>query len=148
MLRNLSICELQYLQKNCSFSPTMRDLNIKATRAVYALNNKIKLSKLPTKLALKLFNSLISPILLYGSEVWGPYANLDFVEWDKWKIEKVHIQIIKRIQGCNFSTRNIMSRGEVGRRPLLIDIIKKTILYMQDIQKRTHSLVSNEWEFE
>ena len=34
--------------KNCSFMPTVEDLSIKATRVVYALNSKIKLSKLPT----------------------------------------------------------------------------------------------------
>jgi hypothetical protein len=38
--------------KNCSFSATLEGLSIKANRAIYALNNKIKISKLPTKLAL------------------------------------------------------------------------------------------------
>ena len=56
--------------KNCSFSPTIEDLSLKANRAIFALNNKIKISKFPRRLAIKLFNSLIIPILLYGSEVW------------------------------------------------------------------------------
>ena len=68
--------------KNCSFLPNVKDLSIKATRVVYALNNKFKLSKLPTKLALKLLTTLISPVLLYGSEVWGPFIDLDFEGWD------------------------------------------------------------------
>ena len=124
------------------------DLSIKATRVVYALNNKNKLSKLPTKLALKLFNALISSILLCGSELWGPYANLDLVKWDKSKIEQVNIQFIKRILSCNVSTSNIMSRSEVGRRPLLVDIIKRTTLYIQGIQKRKVSLVYEAWRYE
>ena len=41
-----------------------------------------------------------------------------------------------------------MSRGEVGVRPLLIDIIKRTISFMQDIQKRKASLVFQAWKFE
>ena len=41
----------------CSFAPTLVDLSIKANRAIIALNNAIKLSTLPTKLALKLFYS-------------------------------------------------------------------------------------------
>ena len=134
--------------KNCSFLPTVEDLSIKATRVVYALNNKIKLSKLPTKLVLKLFTTLISPILLYGSEVWGPFIDLDFERWDNSKIEPVHIQFIKRILGCNFKTSNIMSRGELEVRPLLIDIIKMTISFMQDILKRKASLVFQAWKFE
>ena len=140
-LRSLSTWELQYLLTTVASPPTIMDLSIKATRVVYALNNKIKLSKLPTKLALKLFNTLISPILLYGSEVWGPYANLDLVKWDKSKIEQVHIQFIKRILGCN-----VMS--EVGQRPLLVDIIKRTTLYIQGIQKRKVSLVYEAWRYE
>ena len=132
-----NVKEFKYLgitisANNCSFSPTIMDLSIKATQVVYALNNKIKLSKLPTKPALKLFNTLISPILLYGSEVWSPYANLDLVKWDKSKIEQVHIQFKKRILGCNASTSNIMSRSEVGQRPLLVEIIKRTTLIYKE----------------
>ena len=133
---------------NCSFIPTVEDLSIKANRAVYALNNKIKLSRLPTRLALKLFNSLISPILLYGSEVWGPFIDQDLVSWDKNKIEQVHTQFIKRILGCNYKTSNITSRGEVGARPLLIEVIRRTISCMKDIQMRKDSLVYKAWEFE
>ena len=148
-----NVKEFKYLglkisAKNCSFLPIFRDLSIKATRVIYVLNNKIKLSMLPTKLALKLFNSLISPILLYGSEVWGPYANFDFADWDKSNIEQVHIQFIKRVLGCNFRTSNIMSRGEVGQRPLLTNIIRRTISYIQNIQKRKDSLVFKAWAFE
>ena len=149
-----NVKEFKYLgitisANNCSFSPTIMDLSIKATRVVYALNNKIKLSKLPTKLALTLFNTLISPILIYRSEVWGPYANLDLVKWDKSKIEQVHIQFIKRILGCNVGTSNIMmSRSEVGQRPLLVGIIKRTTLYIQGIQKRNVSIVYEAWRYE
>ena len=41
-----------------------------------------------------------------------------------------------------------MSRSECGRRPLLIDMIKRHILYIQDIQTRKKSLVTKAWEFE
>ena len=131
-----NVKEFKYLgftisAKNCSFSPTIIDLSTKATRIIYALNNKIKLSKLPTKLALRLFRTLISPVLTYGSEVWGPYSDFNFEEWEKSKIEQVHSQFIKRMLGCNINTSNIMSRAEVGERPLLIDIIKRTISYIK-----------------
>ena len=69
--------------------PTVEDLSIKATRVVYALNKKMKLSKLATKIALKLLTTLISPMLLYGSEVWGTFIDLDFEGWNKSKIEQV-----------------------------------------------------------
>ena len=86
--------------KNCSFIKTPVDLSIKAKRAIFALNNKIKLSLLPIRLALKIFMSQISPILLYGSEIWGPYLESEYPSWDKSETEKVFTQFLKRILGC------------------------------------------------
>ena len=57
---------------------------------------------------------MISPILLYGSEVWGAYeynSNQENLhKWDKSPIEAVHTQFLKRLLGFNRSTRNIKSR--------------------------------------
>ena len=134
--------------KNCSFLPTIENLSIRANRAIFALNNRIKLSKLPAKLAIKIFNSQIAPILLYGSEVWGPYLNYDFIEWDKTKIEQVHTQFLKRVLGCNVHTSNIMSRGEIGARPLLVDVIKRTLLYHSKIVERDSPITKEALQFE
>ena len=41
-----------------------------------------------------------------------------------------------------------MSRAEVGVRPLLIDIIKRTISYIKNIKTRTDSLVFEAYTFE
>ena len=57
----------------CNFKDTLSILSSKANRALLALNNSFKIKFLPLKAALKLFDSTITPILLYGSEVWGPY---------------------------------------------------------------------------
>ena len=92
--------------RNCTFSPTIDDLSIRANPAIFALNNKYKISKLPKKLAIKLFNSLIAPMLLYGSEVWGPYLDNDYLSWESSKIERVQTQFIKRLLGCNIQTNN------------------------------------------
>ena len=57
----------------CNFKDALSILSSKANRALLALNNRFKIKFLPIKAALKLFDSTITPILLYGSEVWGPY---------------------------------------------------------------------------
>ena len=67
--------------KNCNLSKTLDDLAIKAKRVIFVLNNRIKLSKL--RLALKMFNTQIYPIILYGAEVWGPYLNINFKKCEK-----------------------------------------------------------------
>ena len=134
--------------KNCSFLPTLDDLTIKAKRAIYALNSKIKLTRFPIKLALKLFDTLIKPILLYGAEVWGPYTDFDYIKWESSKIEMTHTQFLKRALGCNFHTSNIMTRGEVGVRPLLIDVNVKAVNYIQNIVERKEAIVFSALEFE
>ena len=132
----------------CSFLQTTEDLSVKAGRAIYALNTKIKLSRIPTRLAIKIFNSQIKPILLYGAEVWGPYIDCDYEGWDNNKIEQTHTQYIKRCLGCNYQTSNIMARGEIGARPLLLDIIKKSISYINNIKGRMDSIAYSAYKFE
>ena len=134
--------------KNCNFGPTIEDLSVKAKRTIFALNNQFKISKLPKKLAMKLFNSLITPILLYGSEVWGPYMDYDYLSWESSNVERVQTQFLKRILGCNIQTSNLMVRGETGVRPLLLNIIKKVINYTNSVKQRPHSTVFSAFNFE
>ena len=65
---------------------------------------------------LKLFDSCVAPILLYGCEVWG-YENTDI-------IEKVHTKFGKLIFGVKKSSHNrtMPIYGELGRYPLSITI--------------------------
>ena len=100
--------------KNCSFQKTIDDLSVKANLAVFAIKSKIKLSQLPMKLAIKIFNTQIVPILLYGSEVWGPYMNFDYTSWDQSRTERIQTQFIKQVLGCNFQTPNNMARADSG----------------------------------
>ena len=67
-----------------SFQPAMRDLSDKANRAIFSLNSRYKLNKLPLNIAFKLFGTMIMPILLYGSEVWGAYEYNPTKTSDEW----------------------------------------------------------------
>ena len=78
--------------KNCSFLETLDELSMKAKRTIYAINSTMKLSQIPIKLTLKLFDTLIKPILLYGAEVWGIYTNFDYSTWENSKIEMIQTQ--------------------------------------------------------
>ena len=59
------------------------------------------LSKLNAALACKIFDTMISPILTYNSEIWGVYAKPDFKTWDGSQIEKAHLQFCKRYLEVN-----------------------------------------------
>ena len=134
--------------KNCNLTKTMEDLATKAKRVIFALNNKIKLSLLPMRLALKIFDSQVTPILLYGAEVWGPYLNTNFNLWDKNITEMTHTQFLKRILGCNIQSPNILVRSELGRRPLLIDIISRSISFISHCELNENSLVNSALDLE
>ena len=108
----------------------MDDLSVKANRAIFALKNKVKLSRLPVKLAIKIFKSQIVPILLYGSEMWGPYMNFDYTKWETTVTERVQTQFLKRLLGCNIQTSNNMARAGTGCRPLITMIKVHIYIYI------------------
>ena len=101
-------------QYNCNFVHTKKKLVEQAQKALYAVYYKIRNLNLPIDLQLKIFDSLVAPILLYGSEIWGTGKNDN--------IEKVHLQFLKRILGVRISTPNFLVYGETGRYPLDINI--------------------------
>ena len=65
---------------------------------------------------LKLFSSIVTPILLYGCEVWGPYllGRMDSIERFKNQIlrinsemEKLHLKFCKQVLGIHSKSTNI-----------------------------------------
>ena len=63
---------------------------------MYAIASKVPIKGITIKNMLKLFDTCISPILLYGSEVWGPYLNINWTNWESTPIEKLHTQYISQ----------------------------------------------------
>jgi hypothetical protein len=105
----------------------------KAHRAMNSTRKKLDICKLPPNLAVKIFDSIISPILLYNSEVWGAFANHDLNKWDQSPTEKIHSKFCKIYLGVNRKATNIASRGEMGKFPLLIAILKRLMKYIVHI---------------
>ena len=73
-------------------------------------------TKLKAALACKIFDTMISPILTYNSEIWGVYA--------------------KRYLEVNNKASNIACRTELGRFPLNITINQKILKYILYIQSK------------
>ena len=94
---------------------------------------------------------MISPILLYNSEIWGGYVKSDFKAWDGKQIERRHLQFCKRYLEVSNKASNVACRAELGRFPLLIAInqrILNYLLYLQNEQPdsfvRQSFLISSE----
>lgn len=79
-----------------------------ALKAVFTLNRYLyNFTCLNPSHYLDLFDKLVSPILSYGSEVWGFHKAIS--------IETVHLQFCKRTLGVKQSTQNDFIYGELGR---------------------------------
>ena len=88
-------------------------------RAMFNLTTKARKLDLPIDIQCELFDQLIMPILLYGSEIWG-FQNLD-------QIERFHRKFLKSLLKLNRSTANCMVYGEVGRQNVTAVIEKKLL---------------------
>ena len=87
---------------------TQKTLAGQALKAIFAMNKYLyKFTHLKPSHILDLFDKLISPILNYGSEVWGFYKAP--------AIEAVHLQFCKKLLSVKQSTQNDFNYGELGR---------------------------------
>jgi hypothetical protein len=120
------------LTTNTTFTVANQQLSDKAKHALYQIRKNIDFHCLRPKLACKIFDSVISPILLY---------NNDFTKWDKTGIEKTHLKFCKLYLGVNRKASNIASRGELGRLPLIIPIFKRTLNYINNIYQLSDSSI-------
>ena len=83
---------------------------------MFAVLRKSRKMYLPVDIQLQLFDSIVVPILLYGSEVTG-FENCKM-------LERLCLQYYKIIVRAKKSTPNIMLYGELGRYP--VDVIIKS----------------------
>ena len=89
------------------------------------------LNGLKPSVACKIFDSMISPILTYNSEVWGAFVKSDFKSWDSSSaIEKIHLHFCKRYLQVHNKASNIACRAELGKFPMIIDINKDMLNYL------------------
>ena len=120
-----NIKEYKYLgltfTKLNKFNTTKKLLTQRATKAMYFILSKSKDNNLSIECKLKLFDSVVTPILLYGCEIWG-YENTDI-------IENIHVTFMRRILPLKKSTPLYMLYGELGRKPLKFLIQQKIISF-------------------
>ena len=106
---------------------------------------------------MKLFDTIIQPILLYGSELWGIYECkskhkqhiLKFLLSCKHHYEILHTKICRNALGVNRKATEILVKAELGRYPLMCNILKNAYSYWQHIlQSSEYSLVTHAIKFQ
>lgn len=115
-----------------NMSYAVKALSDQALKAYNSLLSVFTRVKLDIKTKLSLFDSMVVPIILYGSEVWGIYDNKE--------IDKLHIKFCKRILGVRQQTPNNAVLGELGRFPLSVISKQRSIIYWSKLMKRTSSI--------
>ena len=106
---------------------------------MYKLLDHIKPSYNPKlKIYNKLFDSLIEPILIYNSEIWGisdlksnslSLQSIWFDIIENNKFNKVHLKFCKKILQVSKCSMNLPCLMELGRYPLIINQITRTVKF-------------------
>ena len=105
-----------------SWSKAKRKLAAQARKAIFCIKNyQRKFGYFKHEEIFRLFDSMVKPILCYGSEDWGTeYSTI---------IESVHFTFCKYFLGVNSSVNNAVAIGECGRLPLCVFYFTNCIKY-------------------
>jgi hypothetical protein len=121
----------------------LNDLRSRALKAYMALKNKLGICfRDHVDDTTGLFDSLVKPILLYGSDFWGglklPQNN---------PIENLHMQFCRQILGVQRNTTNAGVLLELGRTPLALEAQRLSIKNWERIKdQKGNILVTKSYE--
>lgn len=92
-----------------------QNLAIQAQRALHLLNDNIKstVGYMAPKLALRMFDTHVLPILEYNCEVWFSKKQIS-------EIEKIQLKFLKSMLGVRNQTTTVGLLADTGRYPLLV----------------------------
>lgn len=117
------ISEYKYLGITMNYNGRFRNCQLQlieqAKRAMYSVIGTSRKYDLPVDIQLEMFNNMVSPVLLYGSEVWGYNTARE--------IEFLHLKYIKHVLFVHSKTSNDIVYGELGVYPLEVTIKCKII---------------------
>ena len=140
-----SCSEYNYLGTTFQPSNTFRKARIehvkKARKSMFAFLKHVNIQNgAQPKTIMKLFNSLVTPILLYNSEIWGAYVKpnqlrsattfLKSLFDDNLPHEDLQIRCGKIALGVHKKSVNMGVRGEFGLFPLCIEIYTRMMKYL------------------
>ena len=103
-----------YFSTRLSFSFACKDLASRAKGALLCIMKKLSmLNNESLTLFLKIFDTQIQPIVLYGAEIWGLDAAAVHCE-------KIHLFALKKFLGVSLQTPNDLVYGETARYPITV----------------------------
>ena len=134
LLKNVN--QYTYLGFTISSSGTLshgiNNLVDKAKRAWFTIRSLLYKSKCKQiGPYIKLYDTVVKPVMLYASEIWGAALKTDIdhasLSNDTW--ERFHMRVCRNILGVHKNTSNIAVLSELGRYPAANDIHIRMIRY-------------------
>ena len=110
-----------------------------ARKAIFCLKHLLKpLGALPPRVLMHMYETLICPILVYGSDVWGSQSHGTSA------VDKIISWYMRCILQVKLTTSNISIVGESGQIPPSVSCHIKNICYVHRLQNiTTNNLVSD-----
>ena len=100
------------LQVKWSVPYAQKELVSKARKAAFKISKNLNHPFCGVNPMMKLFDALIKPIILYGSEIWG----------NNYITETFHNRFCKSVLGLSRNASNSATIGDLGRFPMQIFI--------------------------
>ena len=116
------------------YATAMKKQMDQARKAKFSLLINARKLCLPIDIQCDMFEKVVSPILLYGSEVWG-FSCTEM-------LEIFHRNFLKKRLHLRPSTSNCMVYGELGVLPIQVAIDKRIIGYWFRLLSKHHSAYS------
>ena len=113
------------IKYNGTFSEAINKQINQAHRALFVIKSKKEKFSLPIDITFDLFDKMILPILLYGSEVLGFEIKDEKID----SIEIFYRKFLKYILKVHSKTTSCMVYGETGRTPLSIIIKTRMVCF-------------------
>ena len=127
------------LSANGKFYQAQKSLSEQATKALFSLNSLFEKVRLDLSEKLKLFHSMVIPILMYGVEAWGFHSAPD--------AERVYSKFLKRMLSVRPKTTNAAVYGELGRVPLHILRKERRLKYWFKIVNSRDTLIYKAFKY-
>ena len=108
----------------------------RARGAIFSLLKRVRnVSPLPPQCMFYLFQSMVEPILLYGSDVWGFSASAGS------KLDSVMLSYVRNVLRVKSTTSNVISWGETGLIPMSIKSHINVLTYFVRLRDLPNSMV-------
>ena len=107
------------------------NLDAGVCKAMFSIKKRLKsVGQLPPRIEIHLFENLVRPILLYGSDVWGVNVSTNT------PIDKLFFYYMRCVLHVKATTSNVIVIGESGQMPPSVYCHINALCYL----KRLHDL--------